>query len=155
VTKRGDGSGAQNKMRWHCVCACGRKKQVFGDTLRSGRSKSCGCLTVESARSRGGKSSPCWKGGKWKTKDGYIRLRLGIGTSPQPTALEHRIVMEKHLGRNILETETVHHKNGVRHDNRIENLELRVGSHKEGLTIKEAVQWATQILQRYSPKALR
>ena len=67
--------------------------------------------------------------------------------------LEHRYVMAEHLGRPLEPGETVHHKNGVRDDNRIENLELMV-SHPSGQRVTDRVDDALTILRRYAPHHL-
>jgi hypothetical protein len=70
-----------------------------------------------------GKLSPHYKGGKYVAQSGYV-LVLVPGRDGNKYALEHRLVMEKHIGRRLTSNEDVHHKNGNKQDNRIENLQL-------------------------------
>lgn len=67
-----------------------------------------------------------WNGGKIRHLKGYVLVYKPEHPRCQSHGyiLEHRLVMEKHLGRYLNEKEVVHHINGIKDDNRIENLEL-------------------------------
>lgn len=94
------------------------------------------CASRKRNSGRDGEQNGRWTG-RWTNKrDGYVVVHL-LKDDPfrsiaqiNGTVLEHRLVMSKHLGRSLQRWEVVHHKNGIRDDNRIENLELSVvGSH--------------------------
>lgn len=64
---------------------------------------------------------------------------------------EHTWVMEAHLGRPLLPHEQIHHKNGNRIDNRVENLELWVKSQPSGQRALDLLEWAREIVALYGP----
>lgn len=79
-----------------------------------------------------GKKNPNWKGGKRHGGLGYVVIYKPNHPfcNRQKCVYEHRLVMEKHLGRYLRPEEVVHHINRIRNDNRIKNLMLFENSKK-------------------------
>ena len=78
-----------------------------------------------------GASNTNWKGGRKTTKGGYVYLLAppdhpvrGLKNGRRRYIAEHRLAMEKVLGRHLQTWEKVHHRNAVKDDNRPENLQL-------------------------------
>lgn len=80
------------------------------------------------------------------SSSGYKRIYLA-GKSIK----EHKVVMEKMIGRPLVKGETVHHRNGVRDDNRPENLELWAKPQPTGIRAEDALKWAYETIDRYEP----
>ncbi len=135
---RGDGA----KFIWAACPDCQEARWVSLVDIRKngGKPLSLRCRSCE-ARRRIGVFNNCWRGGKFTNGMGYIEIyvkpdnpffsmsrgRNGVsGYIP-----EHRLVMAQQLGRCLTTEENVHHKNGIRTDNRSENLQLvTLGAHQ-------------------------
>lgn len=139
-----------DSWRWLCKCDCGGATKTTAHKLITGWTASCGCFAAEQASNRRGERRYNWKGGK-SIDNGYIRLLQPshARANCRGYVYEHLVVMENHLGRPLTPNENVHHLNGDRGDNRIENLELWSTRQPKGQRIPDKVQFAIEILAQY------
>ena len=123
-------SGSCKKF-WKCLCECGNITITNISDLTSGGSKSCGC-----SRNKGGKINSC----------GY---KLIYSQPLKKYILEHRFVYEQHYGINLNNNQNIHHINGDRLDNRIENLELWDTSQPKGQRVGDKISFYFELVEKY------
>ncbi len=136
---------------WMCLCDCGAQKAICSTTFYKTRAKSCGCVRLNQLKSETGPKNRGWKGGRTTHSEGYVSLRIPDHPRAKSNGyvLEHLVVMEQKLGRPVLRSENVHHINGIKSDNRIENLELWVITQPRGQRVSDLVKRAKEILETY------
>jgi hypothetical protein len=149
------------------------RQQHAGEKLRPLRSMSIGCAFPSCAKKHeaqgycGAHYSQMRKGQKLKplkfpeyrdqqNSSGYVMTYEPSCPMAYKSGyvLKHRLVMSQALKRPLFKDEQVHHKNGRRDDNRIQNLELRIGNHGPGSGIQDRIDDAIFILERYAPDLL-
>lgn len=111
--------------------------------------------------SSAGKQSFCSRQCRWENrkkpharqiKGGYVLVYVGRdypNSIKSGHIFEHRKVMQDILGRPLLPEENVHHKNGVKDDNRPQNLELWTRSQPRGQRVEDKIEWAREFLSLY------
>ena len=122
----------RTNSRWLCQCDCGNTSKPMRGDLKKGNTSSCGSC-------------------KDKKEGGYVRVQK----KNHPNAwkcgymFEHTLVMSEILGRALEEDENVHHINGIRDDNRPENLELWTRPQPVGIRAQDALKWAYEQIEKY------
>ena len=128
--------------RWQFKCDCGNEIKRTLNDVRRGHQRTCG----KSHRNIGTK----------RIARGYVYIYKPKHPNADSWGWigEQRLVMSENLNRRLTPNETVHHKNGIKTDNHIENLELWVESHPKGQRIKDMVDFCIALLKEYKPEVL-
>jgi hypothetical protein len=115
---------------WLCKCDCGNTHITRGTHIVQQKTLSCGCYRKDMfdlwRKDKCGKKNMAYKGGRVSV-GGYIKILIPFAEQKSRCdryILEHRKVMEEKIGRKLKANEIVHHINGIKNDNRIDNLEI-------------------------------
>lgn len=111
---------------------CNKEKELTLSVVNKGNGIFCsrGCRAQYQSKSRIMENHPNWNGGIRYDKRGYVLIKQVTGNKGY--VREHRLVMEKHLSRKLEDWEWIHHKNGIKNDNTIENLAIVVAETHKG-----------------------
>lgn len=156
---------------WLACEDCGKERWVALEK-RKPQSRMCPKCSLKRGRSNRkearkrqiGENASNWKGGRRRTPDGYIRVHISKDELFYPMAskhnsdcLEHRLIMARHLNRCLFAWEVVHHKNGIRDDNRLENLELMTSivHHAVDTTLKAKLAKLTQRVELLESRVIQ
>jgi len=131
-----------DKYIWSACLDCGKTRWVV---LVKGKPESNYCSSC--ARKH-------WARGWYKDKKGYIYIKLETNDFFYPMAKgdgyipEHRLVMARYLKRHLLRWEVIHHKNGIKDDNRLENLQLLSCNGKHNKEINKRIKELERIVEK-------
>lgn len=82
-------------------------------------------------------------------KSGYARIKINEGNGSRDWVKHHRYVIEKKIGRKLFPFENIHHINGIKSDNRLENLEIWITKQPKGQRPNDLIKFAEWILKTY------
>ncbi len=88
-------------------------------------------------------------------RPGHANAQSRSGKYNKGRIFEHKFIMSEHLGRPLKDDECVHHKNGIRTDNRMENLELWKKGQPPGQRVEDKLKWAKDLLEEYGYKVTK